>query len=158
MASRVSSRVSGRSARPSWPPCAAAAGVGDLLVRVLGAAELGLDRRARAWSRQTLSLTFSPGADMPIRLDRLPERTTGSPLTSVITSPDFSPAAAAALPGATLAISAPSGRFRPKESASDWFRSCTVTPSRACVALPVATIWSFTFSATSIGIANDRPW
>ena len=95
---------------------------------------------------------------MPIRLDRLPEPTTGWSSTSVMTSPDFSPAAAAALPGATFEIRAPPTCLMPNESASVWFRSCTVTPRRPCVALPVATIWSFTFSATSIGMANDTPW
>ncbi len=79
-------------------------------------------------------------------------------MTSVITSPDFRPAAAAALSGATFETSAPSTRFRPNESASDWFRSCTVTPRRPCWALPVATIWSLTFNATLIGIANETPW
>ncbi len=53
-------------------------------------------------------------------LDRSLDRTIGWPLTSVITSPDFRPAAAAALFGATLATSAPSARFRPNDSASDW--------------------------------------
>ncbi len=91
-------------------------------------------------------------------LDNSPERTTGWPLTSVITSPDLSPAAAAALFGATFATSAPSGRFSPNESASAWFRSWIVTPSLAWLALPVATIWSFTFIATLIGIEKLRPW
>jgi len=68
-------------------------------------------------SRQTLSLTFSPGADSPIRLDNWPERSTGSPFTSVTTSPGFRPAAAAALSGATLATSAPFAAA-PNDSAS----------------------------------------
>ena len=110
------------------------------------------------WSRHTVSLTFSPGADMPITLDSAPERCSASPLTWVMTSPGFRPAAAAALPGATCATSAPSGRFMPKDSARFWFRSCTLTPRRPWLALPVATIWSLTFSATSIGMAKARPW
>ena len=91
-----------------------------------------MSRDAR--SRHTFSLTRSPGADMPMMLDSAPDRTIVSPLTCVITSPDFKPAAAAALFGETLATSAPSSRDSPNDCASDWFRSCTVTPKRACVA------------------------
>jgi hypothetical protein len=108
-------------------------------------------------SRQTFSLTFSPGDDMPMIDDSSPERAIGWPLTWAITSPDFRPAFSAALSGATFATSAPSARGRPNDCARVWFSSCTDTPSRACEALPVLTIWSLTFSATSIGIAKARP-
>jgi hypothetical protein len=64
----------------------------------------------------------------------------------------------AALPRSTLATSAPSGEARLNESAKPWFTSWIVTPSFACCTLPVATIWSLMRAATSIGIANDRPW
>ena len=47
---------------------------------------------------------------------------------------------------------------RPKVSASDWFTSWIVTPSRPWLTLPCCWIWSLTFIATSIGIANARPW
>jgi hypothetical protein len=68
--------------------------------------------------------------------------------------PPFSPAA----PFSTLETSAPRGRSSPNDSASVAFTSCTVTPMRPRETLPVFTIWSFTFSATSIGIANEMPW
>ena len=96
---------------------------------------------------------------MPIRLDSAPERTTGSPLTSVITSPDFRPAAAAALSGATLETSAPSGALQAERIGERLVQVLHRHAEAArAAALPVATIWSLTFSATSIGIANDTPW
>ena len=49
------------------------AGIGDL-VDASGARPSLASIVRSAWSRQTLSLTRSPGADMPIRLDSEPER------------------------------------------------------------------------------------
>jgi hypothetical protein len=80
------------------------------------------------------------------------------PLALRITSPDCKPAFDAGLLFSTLATSAPSGRSSLKESASVWLTSCTTTPRRACSTLPVATIWSLTRLAMSIGMAKDTPW
>ncbi|MNS99359.1 hypothetical protein D3C72_1337600 [compost metagenome] len=80
------------------------------------------------------------------------------PSTLRITSPAFRPAWSPGPPFSMFETSAPSGLSSLNESAKAWFTSCTATPRRACVALPVATIWSFTCTATSIGMANDTPW
>ena len=93
-----------------------------------------------------------------MREDSCPGSWITSPLILVMTSPDFRPALAAALLGATVATNAPSGRSRPKLSARSWLSGWIETPRRACVAWPVATIWSLICSATSIGIAKLTPW
>ena len=81
-----------------------------------------------------------------------------APFTSRITSPALSPALSAGPPSSTWLMSAPRGRESLNESASAWFTSWIVTPMRPRCTRPLATSWSLTFIATSIGIANETPW
>ncbi len=151
-----SSRLSGRSARPSFSPLVASPPLATSTLSVL--APSVATTLSSFLSRHTSSVTLSPGRARPTRDDSMPGSSIASPLTLVITSPDFRPALAAALLGATVDTSAPSGRSSPKLSARSWVSGWIDTPRRACVAWPVATIWSLIASATSIGIAKLTPW
>ena len=156
-ASRFSSRVSGRSARPSWPASRLRLAAAACLPSPSMPPSVASISRG-SLSRQTFSLTLlARRRHADAGSTARPSARTGSPFTSVITSPDFRPAFAAALSGddARRPAHRPAASGRTNRPAS----GSGPAPSRragACCALPVATIWSLTFSATSIGIANDE--
>ncbi len=102
--------------------------------------------------RHTSMDTLSPGADSPTLADSWPASTMGLPFNFRITSPTWMPALSAALPGSTLATSAPFGPCILNELARDWSSVCTSTPRRAWVTLPFLTIWSLIWTA---GIDGD---
>ena len=76
--------------------------------------------------RRTFSLSVSPGSCAAMIARSRSAFGTFVPPTAVITSHAFSPADAAAVSGSTVATAAPFATV------------FTVTPSRACSALPVA--------------------
>ena len=91
--------------------------VGPLRTRLKELLDSG-DMKAAEIARRRFGI--EPGGNAPTSGGKSDERTISLPLKSVITSPAWIPALAAALPGATLATSAPSGRSKPKDCASAW--------------------------------------
>ena len=79
------------------------------------------------------------------------------PLTLVMMSPGFKPARSPGLFGSTALTNAPCGVAMPKDCESGWLMSWTATPMRLRFTLPFFRSWSFTFSATSMGMAKDMP-
>ena len=156
-ASRFSSDCNGRRARPSFtlPAALSLFATSATLSAALPSVAV---RVTILPSRQTSMLILSPGKEVPTSAGKSAEPMMRWPFTLRTTSPDFRPALSAGLPRSTLATSAPSGVASLNESAKPWLTSCTVTPSLAWLALPVATIWSLMRPARSIGMANDRPW
>jgi len=74
-----------------------------------------------------------------------------------MTSPGSTPPLDAGPSFSTELTSAPCGLSMPKDSAKSWVTSWMVTPMRPRLTLPYFTSWSFTPTATSIGIANEMP-
>ena len=85
------------------------------------------------------------------------ELSIGLPLYERMTSPGLSPAFSAGPPDSTVETSAPCGRSRPNDCASEELRSWMPTPMRPRSTLPVFSSCSATLEATSTGIANATP-
>ena len=140
---RFSCGCSGRSARPSLPLAAASSLLATLAAFSLASPSLRAQLDSRLPWRQTSSCTLLARrrlADERRQVARGHDRLAVDLADHVarLAGPPCRPGRRFS----TLDTSAPSGLSSLNESASVWFTSCTVTPSRACCALPVATIWS----------------
>ena len=114
--------------------------------------------RSRALpARQRLSFASLPGRMPAMVFERSALCSTSLPLTPSTTSPGFTPAFCAGLPGSTKLTSAPRGLSSWNERASAASTSCTPTPMRPLTTLPVFTSWSRTCMASSMGTAKEIP-
>ncbi len=108
--------------------------------------------------RQTCTATFWPGLVLPTIRGRSVCFSTGLPSKRRMTSPSLSPAFSAAVLGNTFSTTAPLGAFKPSDSATSFVTAPGCTPRKPRVTRPLATNWSPTRIASSIGMANEIPW
>ena len=107
--------------------------------------------------RQTSTAAWEPGRVEPTRRGRSLEFSTGLPSKPMMMSEASIPALSAGLPFSTEFTSAPRGRSSPKEVARSRVTSWITTPMRPRATRPLSRNCFWMSSATSIGIANDRP-
>ena len=108
-------------------------------------------------SRHTPSLTDVPGFMPEIMRVRSLIVSTFLPSTLLITSPDWMPAAIAALSGVTWATRAPLSPSSDMLLASSSFSGWICTPSRPRSTRPLTLSWSTTGWARLAGMAKPRP-
>ena len=98
-----------------------------------------------------------PGRVEPTMRGRSLELSTGLPSKLTMMSVASTPALSAGLPFSTELTSAPRGRSRPNEVARSRVTSWITTPMRPRATRPLSRSCFWMSSATSIGMANDRP-